>query len=236
MILNSKENRHLGLYIAMSLIFCTLPSVGLALLMFYKILVENGIHKSDFKSWLKDTASWENLIVGVPILIIFGAFVKSNMAGGTISFGIKTEYILQYLVTILFQFFLFFVATYKYQYKNKLFYFSFICLVLSPMVSVNNAADFCMRASIPALLILFLLVVNTFEKAIKKKDRFIIIYLSVLIAIGSITSFNEINRTFKYTGKYPTRLSVLLDPDLVYEPNFYGYTEKSYFYHIIMRK
>ena len=234
-ILSLKDNRIIGLLIAMSLIFCTLPSVGLAILALYKIFYDNGIKKKDFKEWLKHTFTWENLLVGVPILIIFGLFVKSNAAGGVIIYGIPQFRILNYILTIIYEVGIYYFLVHKYHSKNPLFYVSFIFLLLCPMLSINGAGDFCMRASIPSLLVLYMFVVKTLDESHKKKDRKTFIALIMILAIGAITPLNEIRRTIINTNYYGGRQYGVIVSETYFGENFYGYTKDSIFCKYFMK-
>lgn len=56
-----------------------------------------------------------------------------------------------------------------------------------------------MRASIPAEVIIYLLVVQTIYTARLHKDTPICVALTILLIIGAITPIHEIDRTIQYT-------------------------------------
>ena len=232
-ILSLKDNRIIGLLIAMSLIFCTLPSFGLAIIALYKIFYDN---KDKLSVWLKNTFTWENILVGIPILVIFGTFCMSNASGGVIDFGIDSMVYINYFITIIFEFVIYYLIIFKYYKKEPLFYISFIILLICPLVSINNGSDFCMRVSIPCLLILFMYIVNVLNDVIKKKKIvFLCIFLFFFIQ-GSITPINEILRTIRKTSNYKGIEYVELYNDEDFEHNFYGYTEDSLFCKYFIKK
>ena len=61
--------------------------------------------------------------------------------------------------------------------------------------------DFCMRASIPALILLYLLIIQTLDISYIKKDYLIITILTVLLLVGSVTSSAEFHRTISKTSQ-----------------------------------
>lgn len=234
-ILSQKDNRILGVLTAISLIFCTLPAIGLSFIVLYKVFLDNGIKKRKITEWLKHTLTWENVLVGIPLLIIFATFVKSNSAGNIITFGIKQREIVDYIIAVTLEFSIYYLLIYKYQKDQPLYYISLILLLICPMISINNKGDFCMRVSIPALMILFLYIINTIEKAIKSKDKKTLYTLIIVLAIGSITPINEIKRTIANTKTIQKRESIELIT-CESQKNFYGYTEDSLFYKYFIKK
>ena len=91
-----------------------------------------------------------------------------------------------------------------------------------------------MRASIPALILLFLLVVDTLTKAKMKKDWMVVASVLTLLALGSITPFMEINRTVVETYHRIVKHKTIPagSADLINEPaeNFWGDLEGNLFF------
>lgn len=234
-ILNEKDNRILGIMVAISLIFCTLPAVGLAFIVLYKVFFENfnarwfKNDKDKFKEWFKNTFTWENILVGVPLLLIFALFVKSNLAGGTIVFGVKEYQILPVIITIFFEYIIYFMLVYKYQKKSPLFYIALIPLLICPFVSINNCGDFCMRASIPSLVVLFIMILDSLNYARDNKDKKFIVILTILFVLGSVTPLNEMKRTIANTNENTKPYAINLITSK-HHKNFYGYVDDSLFY------
>ncbi|MDR1538848.1 MAG: hypothetical protein LBU32_12795 [Clostridiales bacterium] len=88
-------------------------------------------------------------------------------------------------------------AVYRYQKNNPMFFFCFSALLAIPLFSEANSVyrDFCMRASIPILTVLFALVIDSLIKSARNKDRLTIAALALMIAIGAGTSGREIARS-----------------------------------------
>lgn len=240
-ILNEEDNRILGVLLALSLIFCTLPAVGLIFVAFYKVfftdvnILKLIKVKDKFIKWLKNIFTWENILVGIPLLLICALFVKSNIAGSNISYVFKGFEILNILISIIFEVLIYYIVIYKYQNKSPLYYISLISLIICPLLSINGKGDFCMRASIPGLIMLLILIFQSLEKAMEKNDKTFIKILATLLIIGSLTPINEVKRTIANTHKN----TVLERYDLVISPcknNFFGYTKDNLFYKYIARK
>ena len=82
------------------------------------------------------------------------------------------------------------------QYKKDLMYYIvFISLILCPFIKVGYKADFCMRASIPALLILAIMIIKfLFNENNFKKYKIIYIVLCLCLILGSVTPIIEFAR------------------------------------------
>lgn len=81
----------------------------------------------------------------------------------------------------------------KKDVKDKyLFWATTIWLLIIPLIVVGESIDFCMRASIPGLLLILLWCIE----ALDKKQRTVYSWILVtLLIIGSVTPIHEIKRT-----------------------------------------
>ena len=239
-VINQKNNNCIGIIVVTSLLYCTLPAIAIAILTIYKICENYFVtYKNEIKpinTWIKNTFTWENVIVALPLLIIFALFVKSNSSGGSITFGL-TDSIDKYFISIIFEFIIYYILIIKYQYKNPLIYISLIILLVCPFVSVNHAYDFCMRVSIPALIVLFCMILETIDLLEEKNDKFVLIIFYLIFLIGSVTPINEISRTIKNSNNIFQQDNKAID--LITSPcqtNFFGTAEESAFYKYFMKK
>ncbi len=141
----------------------------------------------------------------------------------------SVEVLLRYLIFHLLEFGLYAILISKFEYKNPVYYIIIGTLLLCPMIKVGGAHDFCMRASIPALFILMLLVIRSLEKMAAKKSFWLYPALIVLL-LGAVTPFNEIHRTIDETiirkkiDKTMLWPGVSL-PEFLYYGNFSGDTD-----------
>lgn len=101
--------------------------------------------------------------------------------------------------------------------------------------------DFCMRASIPSLIVLFTLVIDAEISLFDEKKRIASTILAIVIAIGGITSLHEILRTIQCTPNNflnPEATSEAAHIDLLEEGmrnNFFGEFENSVFFKYIAK-
>lgn len=102
------------------------------------------------------------------------------------------------------------------EYKNDLLYLTIFIFVLAPTVKVGIGVDFCMRATIPAVIVLTSMCINSlknYQCAEKQKDKITIkkkiqhfILVSLLI-IGTVTPIIEVYRgVYKVTAEQKINL------------------------------
>lgn len=249
MIMRQKTNRHIILIWSTGLLTCTLPFVGMLPFLIFKI-VSNFKYKLQIKprklvNMLKASELFtiENIFGGGCIGLLSFVYEISNISATNSGshMNYSKGYLFLYIVFMLLEVGVYAFTIYKYQYSNPLFWLCIIVLMLCPWIRVGSGMDFCMRASIPALLILYVLVVDTWKEAKNKKDYVIIISISIIYLLGAVTPFNELWRTTKnttqlyYDGQYIMAEAVPSE-DIMGASNFSGDISKSLFFKYLAKR
>ena len=129
---------------------------------------------------------------------------------------------------------------------------AFVCFIFStmsitflhivPLIRVGPHVDFVMRASIPALVVLFVLVMDTLASYLKERNLFFSSALIITLALGGLTAQHEIMRTIVSTTNSANDPAVPLkatEIDLFEDGargNFFGEYEDSFFFKHIAKK
>lgn len=155
-----------------------------------------------YKNNLRNIFSPENFLLPLCMLIIYGTFYLTSSGGSASRMGsshwtiINLKYFGAYILFILLDFGIYFIAMGKEASKYELYYVILPELLLLPMY-IFISGDFIMRASIPALFILMTFTIRFFtgntDKARKK-------FLAAVIIISAWTGMTEINRSMGYTA------------------------------------
>lgn len=250
-----KNNRSIVLILACCMLTSTLPFVGLLLLiLFWGFTRKYDIPSGDsFKvriknrgiALIKDTFTVQNVVGGGIIGIFSFLYLSVNLSGTRIMQesplgAYYANNLSKYLIFILLEAVVYFIAIYKYQKSNKNFYFTLLVLLIIPPIKVGSAGDFCMRASIPLLFILMIMVMDTLELAKKNSDKIVLTSLIVLLCIGAVTPLHEMVRAVKITTErinnseqvYETSIDT---QQLLNSPNFSGATDDSFFFKYIAK-
>ena len=245
-----KSNRYMVLILGCTLLSSTLPFVGM--LPFFCFFVLTRQYDSCVwgrKEWRRsfgyDLFTFENILGGGVAGIFSFLYLIGNLSGQQVELT-NTEvsrlgYIMTVVVFIFVEVGVWWLAIYKYHKKNSLLYMVLGWLCVCPLINVGTGGDFCMRASIPALVVLYILVLQTLESAYKKRDFLVCTFLIGLLLIGSVTPMNEINRVISDTSRkfkeneciYGKRVS---DEMIFGAPNFSGDVDKGLYFRYFVKK
>lgn len=247
-----KNNKNIVLIWACCMLPSTFPFAGLLPMLFFWIItrVERAEHpatgwKNKVKQYaenlIKGICTFQNIaggaIVGITTFLYLNSNISSQMVmvDSTINGATYEANLAKYLMFILLEVGFYFMILYRYQQRSGLYYCILLTLCVVPWITVGTGGDFCMRASIPALLILMVMVIEAWRKARRDKCISMLIPLAVMLLIGSVNPIHELTRTFQGTvdavneGRDPameTRDAV----EILNSRNFAGATDDSFFY------
>jgi hypothetical protein len=203
-LLVQKKNRCIAVVVALTMITCTLPFVGLVFLAIcvvvrkvYKNLSLKNIpdYNHQVMVSLRDIFTFENIVGGGLIGIISFLFLKTNIEANYLRYRSLERVVFLWLLFYMVMAGVFFIAVWKYQKHNYLLYYSALYLAVCPWIDLGHNSDFSMRSSIPALVIVLLLVIDTINKSRFMRDFKTLIVLVVILVIGSDAPLREIRRT-----------------------------------------
>lgn len=219
------------------MITSTLPFIGLLPYVIYYLITRcswkecTSVKKICCRLWC-NWCSIQNVLAGGMIGIVTFLYLLGNISGSTVGtlgkqesgcvfagyFGLVA--MKQYARLAVFWFLeagVFLVCLRKKVQDKRLYYITTIWLLIVPLVKVGESIDFCMRASIPALFLIYMWCVEILDK---KKDLMSKM-LIVILVIGATTAMHEIARTVVNTLQPYEIISVGAEAILT-EPNFSG--------------
>lgn len=202
-----------------------------------------GIGLQNFRTWAQsawaDVCSVQNILGGGIVGIVSFLYLSANLSGGNIMNQpplFEKRYTLMLFITfLLVEIAVYVILLYKYNQRNALFYFSAIMLIIIPPIHVGSGYDFCMRASIPFLFVLMLLMIDALRESYKRKDKGLYYALILTLAIGSVTPIHEFTRTITESVRRGNEGQVLYEIDKTAEDvlsagNFSGPVEDNFFF------
>lgn len=124
---------------------------------------------------------------------------------------------------------------------SSLLFLTVVSLLLIPFFKVGRSIDFCMRASIPLLVILSLFLTDAFATYFSQKRYKMFAVTLAVIAIGALTPIHEITRTAEASIVQIQEDYVVENPSISYEKlfkgkNFTGKTEDNFFFKFLARQ
>lgn len=248
LIMIQKNNRRILCIWSLGLIVCTFPAAGMTPFVVYAVL-KNGkadsADQSDRKAGiLNGLISFENILGGI-VGIICSLYLTGNLSvqnstvpAALTSYIQETEdgiyFLFGYILFILIEIGAYYIYIYRYFKKNCLLYISLLSLLICPLIKVGAAGDFCMRASIPSLLILFYMVAESFQKDMRERNIWCYVII-ITLAIGSITVVHEVGRSVTNTIQRYQRNHEVFNPitseeKMLQSNNFSGETEDNIFF------
>ena len=232
LILGEEDNRHSVVIWSCGLLTCTIPFVGMLPFLCYKIIInfKKEAKSTSPKKALMQLFSIENILGGGAIGIISFIYLRNNASAGRVSssLGLTLAEFGNVALFLLIEAGIYYILVFKDHKKNPLYYISLAMLIVCPFVRINGGNDFCMRASMPSLLVLCLFVTESlFITWKKEKLRFAALLLAFLI--GCITPAHEFIRTIKDTRESGTQMVFVDEKNVFSEPNFSSNTEDNLF-------
>lgn len=239
LILLNRENTENHYFIlACILITSTFPFVGLI-----PIVLTFSIEQIAKCKRVKPILSFQNIVAVLIIGIISVGYLISNLSAGNVEASTTQSNapIITYILFYFLEFGIYCIMIYRTKRKDVLFYVVVGILLACPFVKVGSAADFCMRASIPALFILMVFCIDALDTFKEQNMRIDLWLLIVFLIIGGKTAFNEIQRSIQCTINLASQgLPYLceearIEEDLLQTNNFSGSTEGNKFFEYFMK-
>jgi len=236
LLLSQKSKKNIFFILGILFISSFFPFMGLLPIAAYMIVknIKNNVDSNI--SYLASTRvifNFQNLIGGgLSGIVTFLFFISSVHTSnpGSISYTQDMSYYwVKYAVFFILEAGIYLALVWKSQKMNPLYYILAVCLLVFPFFNFPDA-NFHMRASIPALFILMLMVIDEVEVM---KNRKIVYAIILVLCIGSITPLREIIRTVYNTlsgFENKTRTEEMIMGDI----NFKGNSD-SFFFQFLAR-
>lgn len=257
MLYLQKDNKNTLFLWSMGMLNCTIPFVGMIPIMFYFSVrneISNFSVQLDVKyknihakmreirgfisGFLKGFLTLQNIVGALCVALVMLVYLAGNTAvvNTVQEEDVPTKFtLMRWFSSILYEVVIYYWVVKKYQMKNPLYYVSLFWLMICPFIRVGSSYDFCMRASIPALLILYILVVQTLETAHLKKDKVSVYLLTALLCISSVTGIFEINRSITNTLDGDFHRDTLSEDVILTGDNFSSDVDSNFFYKYIAK-
>lgn len=248
LIMIQKNNRCILCVWSLGLIVCTFPAAGMTPYIVY-VMLKNG--KADDAGLpdrkagiLNGLLSFENILGGV-VGMICALYLTGNLSVQNSAVPVaatphmnNTEntvyHLIRYILFIFVEIGAYYIYIYRHYKKNQLFYISLFSFLICPLIKVGSGGDFCMRASIPSLLLLFYMVVKSFQKDMRERKIRCFVMI-MLLAVGSINVVHEIGRSVintaqQYRQYHEVRNQITSEERMLQGSNFSGEIEGNLFF------
>ncbi|MDP4120581.1 MAG: hypothetical protein Q8876_05960 [Bacillota bacterium] len=211
---SQKKLKSIVLVLALLLLYSPLPFFGILPFVLFIVLYDfyikrksNELKKTNilfqFVPYaISDVFSIENIIGGGVVGIASYLYLAANISGGHMHFIdlSHTFYLDSIALYLPFEVIFVALAIWLCGIRHPLIYITTGFLIFCPFYQIGEAYDFVMRASIPALIVLYLLTVAALKKTYKKQNKKIAFSILVMVLFfGAITPLGEMNFIFDHT-------------------------------------
>lgn len=198
LLINLRGNESGAGLSALTFAYSPFATFGMVPLAVYSIFREK-------QNW-KKAITWENVLIPLTMLLIFGSFYLSN-SGNLSEKGWIIQYYYKKGILLLFAYAGFLVLEVgiyalilnKCLKKYSYLWLALVELSLIPLYKMTAANDFAMRASIPALLILCISLAHYLLENWKRRQRWWRGGIWMLLALAAITPSTEMYRSISNT-------------------------------------
>ena len=206
LIIQEKDIKNMALIGLCMLAFAPLPFFGMipyfimfGIMFLIKALKSNRSWPKGLLLYIKDIFSIPNLAAIITVFPVYYLFynMNSSVSKQPLRFDLGPKYaLLHTLFHIGFfcfiEFGIYAIIIFKHYRKEVLFYVTVVTLCVIPMFFIGGGWDFCMRASIPGLFFLMLLIIKyLFDNVAYVTKKLVCstgaLLLSVALVIGAVT-------------------------------------------------
>ncbi len=198
LLLNMRGNKTTAGLCSLAFAYSPFATFGMVPLAVYSIFRRG----QSFKKAL----AWENALLPLAMLLVFGSFYLSNagsvsLQGWIFQFYPWKKWLPAYLLFLLLE-----VGVYAWILRKCLRKYAYLwvalaSLALIPLYKMTGANDFAMRASLPALLILSVCLTRYALTCRADYGKWAALALSAALTLGAVTPLCEIYRSVVFTAR-----------------------------------
>lgn len=231
LLYHQKNNKNIIFLYSCMLLHSTLPAIGMLPFVVYWGL-KNGLPDGEniflprnVLSAIKSCLTFENILGGGLIATVSYLYLSNNVSGGSSGWIIPLPHIWMFHFL---EWGIFVLCIWRYVKNRAVLKIACLMLIICPLIIIGHSADFCMRATIPALTVVYLCVVQVLDdKTIFNNKKTSIILILTLI-LGAFTPIHEMTRTIVKTRQGVTKAAPKLSFD-----NFYGWKQGNMFLELV---
>lgn len=224
---NEKTNKNMIFLYASLFIYAPIPALGLFPFLLYFMIKNSGF---GFKL-IKSLFTIQNIIGVSAVFPIIYFYLSNNISGGKfhIAVPIFLPAVILFLLFFMLEAGIYLLLLFKQNKNSPLWYISLLCLFICPFLYIGSAKDFSMRASIPALLMIYLMTAQAFQNEDFLKQKVCRFLLISALILGSAAPVCEIYRSFSSTQKGIIKADIDKADLKLYFNNFHSYSKNSIF-------
>jgi hypothetical protein len=197
LIINQTNSKNLVFLASLVLFYGPFPFIGLIPFLGYFILSNDVLgfqSKFNFSQFILKYLTVENLLGGCTVMLISYSFFSSNSAGNV--FRLAIPQFSTYFIFVFLSIGIISILIFDRFKSNPLYYLVLVVLLVLPLFQLGFGLDLTARASIPAMFILMLLVVDyILNTKTGFRKKLVIYYMIVSFLCHNIQLFRSVYYT-----------------------------------------
>lgn len=240
LILRQRDGKNSFFALSLIILTSTFPFVGLIPITLCVILQNWHRERGTFRRLLSEVFTPQNVIGVVVVGSVSVLYLTGNLAAGNQDtwhmFGQLSTAVVRLGLFLFIEAGIYLILVWKKYRKDWLFYVIAIELFLCPLISVGGGIDFCMRVSIPPLVVLMMMCIETLSDSWKRKEYRIYYPLLICLCIGGVCGWHEIHRSIRntincdLTQQSPLAAEYDIEDELLTYNNFCGPVKGNLFF------
>lgn len=196
LIYNERNIKNFGLLIAVSLFLSPYPTAGVGIFMLVYAIYIFILSSDKYNFIINNIFSVQNIIGVFWLLPVIVSYYITN-SEGMIGFMFVFDYVTykKLIIFLLLEFLIYAIIVCKIFYKDIFFLITILSLSVIPFLRLDQQNNFCMRASIPAIVMLSVYVIRFWYE---NKNKYFSAVLGIVFIIGAVTPITEFYRGFYY--------------------------------------
>lgn len=218
LFLYQKNVRNFAFLAALMVPYSPLPIYGLAILLAVAGVqfLWQSIKEKRFLKFLLECLSVQNILAVVCIVPLFFIYFTNNKVVESVGWNLSYLWLSNstdlttYIIFLIVEMGVYMMLIHSDHRKNPLWYAILLSFIFLPFVRLGTSLDFCMRATLPALFVMMIYVIEYIFKHTKNFSNrkvsmdLATVALLVCLAIGCATSVTEFRRGIAQTMKANT--------------------------------
>ncbi len=208
LLLNQQDRKSLVFTFSLAMLFAPLPAIGLLPFLVYRLIEKrNQIEQPDAGAptgpILLQSISFQNIVVPAALAFVALAFLGTQRSAPVHGFvwefvPFSGDLLLRYAAFCMLEFLVFGLLVMRPNQDRRLLTLALSVLLLTPLYVYGTFSDLVMRASIPALLVVFMIGFRNLladPPGVTLRSRLSRGLVIAVLLIGAITPLHEIGRS-----------------------------------------
>ena len=187
---------HAGLLLALVLLCAPFPAVGLAWILAFLLAAaaHDALEGKSFRRFLMSFATFPNIVGFLVVVPVVAAYLVTNSASGSVGpawIGVHSVsyFVKRWLLFVVCEVGFYALFLLPGHRRDPLYWAVFTFLAACPLLKIGESCDFCMRASIPALLVVAVMAAGDVVDLGMRRLRGVALFAGLVVASQIPCSF-----------------------------------------------